>query len=126
MDRYAYDFVLVDAQNRMAVHEDDERNDDYVGFKASVRATADGVVLQMRNTEPDNRSFDENSTKANPLFAFGNYVLLDHGGERYSIFRHLHQGSVRVKMGDRVRQGEKSAKLAHPAARCFPICTMNW
>ena len=120
MDRYAYDFVLVDAQNRMAPHEDAERNEDYFGFMAPVRATADGVVLQMRNTEADNRTFDENSTKVNPLFSFGNYVLLDHGGGVYSVFGHLRQGSVRVKVGERVRKGDEIGEVGASGSSLFP------
>jgi hypothetical protein len=119
MDRYAYDLVLVDAQNRMA-REDDERNEEYIGFKAPVRATADGVVLQMRSAEPDDRTFDENSTKTNPLFSFGNYVLLDHGGGIFSVFGHLHRGSVPVKVGDRVRRGDKIGEVGASGSSLFP------
>ncbi|MFL5236045.1 MAG: M23 family metallopeptidase [Rhizomicrobium sp.] len=120
MDRYAYDFVLVDSRNRMAAHEDDERNEDYVGYKAPVRAVADGTVLQMRSSEPDNRTFDEKSSTINPLYSFGNYILLDHGGGVYSVFGHLHQGSVRVKVGDRVRRGEKIGEVGSSGSSLFP------
>jgi hypothetical protein len=120
MDRYAYDFVLVDQRDRMAKHDDDSQNEDYLGYRAPVWAVADGVVLQARNTEADNRTFDPTTAIQNPLYSFGNYVLLDHGKGVYSVLGHLHQGSVRVKVGDRVRRGEQIGEVGASGSSLFP------
>src|SRR5262245_8920663 len=36
----------------------------------------------------------------------GNSVIIDHGNGEISCMFHMQQGSVRVKIGDRVRQGQ--------------------
>ena len=42
----------------------------------------------------------------NPPGPPGNQVTLDHGNDEYSDFGHMQRGSVRVKAGDRVKQGD--------------------
>jgi len=42
----------------------------------------------------------------NPYFATGNLVVLRHAGEVYSAYAHLVPGSLKVKVGDRVRRGQ--------------------
>lgn len=37
----------------------------------------------------------------------GNHVILDHGNGEFSFLAHLKQGSVAVKVGDRVKPGDK-------------------
>jgi murein DD-endopeptidase MepM/ murein hydrolase activator NlpD len=41
----------------------------------------------------------------------GNYVILRHAGGEFSHYAHLKQGSVRVKAGDTVKQGQGIAQL---------------
>ena len=41
----------------------------------------------------------------------GNYVLIDHGHDEYSMSAHLQPGSVRVKKGDAVKAGDVIGKL---------------
>jgi murein DD-endopeptidase MepM/ murein hydrolase activator NlpD len=41
----------------------------------------------------------------------GNYIIIDHGAGEYSLYAHLQTGSVRVKLGDKVRSGQPIGKL---------------
>lgn len=41
----------------------------------------------------------------------GNYVMIDHGNGEYSLSAHLQPGSIRVKVGDHVMQGQVIGKL---------------
>jgi hypothetical protein len=118
-DRYAYDLVLVDANNRMNVG-DENSNESYIGFKAPVYATGGGTVVAAHDGEPDNRSFDDERSKTDALVAFGNHVVIDHGDGLYSLFGHLHQGSVRVKTGDRVRAGQQIGEVGASGSSLFP------
>jgi murein DD-endopeptidase len=43
--------------------------------------------------------------------AAGNYVSLDLGNGRFAFYEHLREGSVRVKVGDRVTHGQAIAQL---------------
>jgi hypothetical protein len=37
-------------------------------------------------------------------------VIIDHGNGEFSLLGHLRQGSLRVKIGDRIRQGQAIAR----------------
>jgi len=45
--------------------------------------------------------------------AAGNIIVIRHKGEEYSFYAHLKQGSIHVKKGDRVKQGQVIAKVGH-------------
>jgi Peptidase family M23 len=111
-DRYAYDLSLVDAAGRLyrGTGADPE---DWHGFGASVVAPGDGTVVETRNVGPDRgpNKVDWNEFRRNPKLAGGNYVIIDHGNGEWSALFHLKQGSVVVKPGDRVRQGQPIGQM---------------
>ena len=41
----------------------------------------------------------------------GNYVMIDHGTNEYSLYAHLQPDSVRVHVGDKVKAGNVIGKL---------------
>ena len=43
----------------------------------------------------------------------GNVIVIDHGNGEYSMIAHLQHGSVQVKLGQRVAQGQVIGKLGH-------------
>lgn len=118
-DRYSYDLVLVDAQNRMTRGPGDA-NEAYIGFKAPVRAPADGVVAEARDDSPNNRQFDQRAARANLNLTFGNYLVIDHGHGRFSLLGHISQGSLKVKPGDRVKAGQTVAAVGAAGSSLFP------
>ncbi len=117
--RYAYDFVPVDADGEM-VRGDASRNENYVGFGAPVLATGDGVVVALENGQADNRQFDQSKIPENPMVLFGNCTVIDHGNGEFSVYGHLKQGSVSVKVGDRVRRGQPIAAIGASGSAFFP------
>lgn len=116
MTRYAYDFVIVDEAGRM-YRGDGERNEDWYGFGSPVVAPADGVVVAMSDGQPDNTKSKKNlqltmeAFLANNHLPFGNFVILDHGNGEFSFFAHFRNGSVAVRKGDAVRQGQKIGEM---------------
>lgn len=111
-DRYAYDFSVVDAQGGMYRGEGQEP-EDWHGFGTPVLAPGDGRVVETRDLAPDRGpdKVDWEEFRRNPKVAGGNYVLIDHGHGEWSMLAHLKQGSVRVKAGDRVRQGQPIGQM---------------
>lgn len=113
-NRYAYDFALVDEQDRLA-RSDGRRNEDWIGYGASVLAPGDGVVRMAVNDAkehilPDG-SWDEELGLRNPKSIPGNFVVIDHLNGEVSFLAHLQQGSVLVRAGDRVRRGQVIGRL---------------
>lgn len=100
---YAYDIV------GLGPHLELENGDgtSYGFARTQVIAPADGTVVFARNDVPDGRVKREYLKMPDGKWAIGgNIVLLDHGDGEYSLFAHMHQGSVMVKNGDSVRQGD--------------------
>jgi murein DD-endopeptidase MepM/ murein hydrolase activator NlpD len=129
--RYGYDFVLVDARGSMyrgpekKVFDDwyrgpADENTDYYGFGADVLAAGDGTVAELHDGEPDNRTFDEAELETRETAYGGNYIIIDHGNGEYSWFGHLQQGSIRVKRGERVKQGQTIARMGASGSSLFP------
>jgi len=87
-------------------------NADFYSWGREVIAPADATILYARNDVPDQTTPGTinpqlymnvpNPALANP----GNHVLLDHGNNEWSSLGHMQHGSVRVRTGDRVKQGE--------------------
>jgi hypothetical protein len=117
--RYSYDFVPVDADGTM-FEGDFTANADWFGFGAVIRAIGDGVVVAVENTQPDNRQFDQSKLAEDKMVLFGNYVVIDHGGGEFGVYAHAQQGSIVVKVGDKVAQGASIAKVGASGSAFFP------
>ncbi|HJP85953.1 MAG TPA: M23 family metallopeptidase, partial [Gemmatimonadaceae bacterium] len=88
------------------------------GWGRDIIAPAAGTVVYARNDIPDNPhpgvEPDSNYYKPlhDPVMAYaGNCVIIDHGNSEYSVLMHLQEGSVTVKVGDRVAAGQVMGKL---------------
>lgn len=74
---------------------------DYYAYGQEVLAMDEGVVTTVIDGVPDTPIGE-----TNPYVAPGNLVTLRHEGERYSTYAHLIPGSLKVKVGARVRRGQ--------------------
>lgn len=112
--RYAYDFSAVNANGDL-YRRQGETNEDWFGFGMLVYAPGSGVVKETTNDVPDNilgkRMFDFNLVFKNIKSFYGNYVVIDHLNGEYSLLLHLKQGSVKVKPGDLIKQGQPVAEM---------------
>ncbi len=112
--RYAYDLVVHDRRGR-EYRRDGTRNEDYLAFGRPVVAAADGVVVEAADGVHDCTPGLQNITQA-----LGNFVVIRHAGREYSVTGHLRQGSVCVKPGERVRQGEKIGECGNAGNSSAP------
>jgi len=120
--RYGYDFVLVNEQGVMyrggPKDSDDwylarsDDNDQYFAFGAPVYAAGAGRIAEAHDGEPDNRRVGTSSG--------GNYVVIDHRNGEYSWFGHLKKGSVKVKLGQMVKQGHVIGQVGASGDSLFP------
>lgn len=102
--RYAIDYEQADGQNRIFTGDPKDPGS-YEIFGKEVHAVADGTVVGTRNdlpeqtpgTYPTNIAIDE---------ADGNFVVLDIGEGFFVNYAHMQPGSVRPKLGDRVKRGD--------------------
>jgi Peptidase family M23 len=87
----------------------------YYPYGQPVLAVADGRVVTARDGLPDNTpGHGESFHPAVPITletVAGNTITLDLGGGQFAYYMHLQPGTLRVKLGDRVRRGQLIARI---------------
>lgn len=104
--RFAIDFVQLREDGRTFTG-DQKENKNYRCYGADALAVADGTVVATKDGIPEN--VPGPSSRAVPITletVGGNYVILDLGHGRFAFYAHLQPGSLRVKLGDKVRRGQ--------------------
>ena len=98
-ERYAMDFLLLKDWHPFS--GDGSTNQQYYCFGQTILAPADGTVMRTQDGYADN-----DPGKPVRDAALGNLVVLSHGSSEYSVLGHLKQNSIKVKKGDKVKQGD--------------------
>jgi murein DD-endopeptidase MepM/ murein hydrolase activator NlpD len=98
--RRAADLVIKDADG-LSHKDKGGRNEDYFVYRKEILAAASGTVITAIDGVPDNVP-----GSLNPLCAVGNCLIIDQGSNEYAVYAHLQPGSLRVKRGDKVSQGQ--------------------
>jgi hypothetical protein len=98
--RFAFDFLGVDEKDDTR-RVKAQKNDDYLAFGREILAPADGVVTDVISGVRDNVP-----GSMNPYSALGNAVFIQHRDHEVSVLAHLKLGSIKVKVGDKVKRGQ--------------------
>ena len=98
--RRAFDLVAVDAAG-LTHRGTGKKNEDFFAWGREIVAPADGTVAEAVDGVNDNEP-----GKMNPYSAIGNAVILVHAKDEVSLLAHFQRGSVRPKVGDRVKRGD--------------------
>jgi len=98
--RHGLDFEVVGADGRKHRGRGD-RPQDYLCWHLPVLAAADGVVVEVLDGLPD-------SPVGRPDLdqRWGNVVVVQHGPALFSLVAHIARGTIKVRPGQRVKQGE--------------------
>jgi peptidase M23-like protein len=124
-DRYAYDLCPVNATGEMYKNTPYEKKNWY-GYGVPVYATGSGRVVAASNDVPDNRYegkkivYPDLPQTEKYKRSNGNFVVIDHGNGEYSHFDHMKPGSVRVKSGDEVKQGDQIGQIGFSGDAFIP------
>ena len=97
--RYAYD--LVKMVNNKTYKNSALQNENYYAYGAKIVAPADGVLVEVTDGIKDNipGEMDEESLA-------GNYCIIAHEHNEYSMIAHFKKDSICVKTGDQVKAGQ--------------------
>lgn len=98
------------------------KNADVYTFEKEIIAPGAGTIVAMRDGVPDDTPGDLlMQGMSDPVHAMpGNWIMIDHGNGEVSFFCHLRQGSLRVKTGQKIRQGEVIALLGGSQTTGYP------
>lgn len=105
--RFAIDWLQL-REDGMSFTGDRKENKNYRCYGAEALAVSDAIVASVKDGIPEN--IPGLNSRAVPITLEtigGNYVILDLGQNRYAFYAHLQPGSIRVKIGDKVRRGQK-------------------
>jgi hypothetical protein len=91
---YGYDF-------RMESSGEETKLEEYKAFGKEVLAPGDGMVIQVIDG-----SFDVLPGERDRSVGVGNAIIIDHKNGEYSLFCHFKYNSIRIKVGDIVKQGD--------------------
>lgn len=104
--RFAIDWVRIGDDQRTFTG-DSLKNSSYHAYGVDALAVADGMVVETKDSIPEN--VPGINSRAVPITletVGGNHVIVDLGGGRYAFYAHLQPGSLKVKVGARVRKGQ--------------------
>lgn len=107
--RFAIDFMLVDDKGHYA-RENEDVVANWYGYGADVLAVANGVVVTVRDDFAESKTISDHPVVPAEK-ATGNYIVLDIGNNCFVFYEHLKPGSMRVKVGQKIRKGEVIASL---------------
>ena len=113
--QYTYEFSGTDAPG-LRYKNDGKVNEDYVGYGKEIIAPANGTVVEVidgiRENSPGIR---------NPYAQIGNAIVIQHSNKEYSVLAFLKQGSIRVKVGDRITRGQVLAQCGSSGNAAEPL-----
>ncbi len=110
--RYAYDFLILD-DNGKSYQGDYQKCSSYYCYDQDVLAPADGVVMKVKNNGKDSLIFPKSRFLVRANHIAGNYIVIRHSENEYSTLAHLKYGSINVKVGETVSQGQCIAKCGN-------------
>jgi len=111
--RFAIDWMKL-GKNGKLFKGDYSKNKNWHCYNQKLYAVADGVVVMARDNIPENTPMSNKYiVPITQETVCGNFVVLDIGNDRYALYAHLKPGSLRVKVGDRVRRGQVIGHLGN-------------
>jgi len=106
--RYAYDFIILD-KNGKSFNGDETKPESFYCYGKEIFAPADGVVIEVSDWNPDSKITVDRRAACAARDIRGNYILIHHAKDEYSLLAHLKPNSINVSVGQRVNRGEKIA-----------------
>ena len=116
--RFAIDWMRLDEQHRAWVG-DPTRLSSYLSYGQPLIAAAAGRVVEARDGF-ENHTPPENPTPPPFVDLPGNRVTLRVGPGLYLLYAHMKRGSVRVRVGQRVRRGQMLGQLGNSGNSATP------
>ncbi len=116
--RYAYDFMVVSAGKQFKTTGATDA--DYYSYGSPIYAVAKGKVIYVASHHKDDKKFDIPKLKENPLELYGNCIAIQHADHSVSIYGHLKENSITVKMGDTVSEDTAIAQIGVSGSSFLP------
>src|ERR1700693_1455317 len=104
--RYAIDWVELYPDGK-TYQGDPADNKNYRAYGHEIHAVADGIVTETKDGLPQNTPGAKSMAIPITLETIGgNHVIIDMGNGLYAFYAHMQPGSLRVKVGEKVKTGQ--------------------
>jgi hypothetical protein len=104
--RFAIDWLQSGPDGR-TFDGDPKDNKSYRAYGEELLAVGDGVIVFVQDGIPENvPGPGSRAVSIGPGTIAGNVVVIDLGSQRFAFYGHVQRGSLRVKVGDKVRRGQ--------------------
>jgi murein DD-endopeptidase MepM/ murein hydrolase activator NlpD len=113
--QYAYDFYETDASG-LRYKNDGKAREDYIGYGKEIIAPANGTIVEVIDG-----IFENSPGTHNPYAQIGNTIIIQHSNKEYSVLAFLKQGSIRVKVGDKITRGQVLAQCGSSGNATEPL-----
>lgn len=117
--RFAIDWLGINDKGQF-YKNDGRTNEDFYGYGKDIVAVADGEVIWIKDGIPDCIPPNYPDSIYAAETALGNCILLDIGNNIVAFYAHLKPESLRVKLGDKVKAGDKIGKLGNSGPSTGP------
>jgi murein DD-endopeptidase len=105
--RFGIDFLQVGESGR-SWDGDSTKNASYFAYGEEIFSVGDGKVVATKDSIPENspRSAVARAVPIDLVTVAGNHIVVDMGEGHFALYAHIQPGTLRVKVGDRVRRGQ--------------------
>ncbi|MCK4920164.1 MAG: M23 family metallopeptidase [Bacteroidales bacterium] len=117
--RFAIDWIGTNDKGQF-YKNDGRTNEDFYGYSKDIVAVADGEVIWIRDGIPDYIPPNYPDSIYAAETALGNCILLDIGDNIVAFYAHLKPESIRVRLGDKVKEGDIIGKLGNSGPSTGP------
>ena len=108
--RFAIDWVMI-GKNGNTFHDSRDHNENFWAFGQPVLAVADGDVTEIVDDLPDNAPGKLPEVTVQNIT--GNHVIVRIAPDTYVMFAHLKQGSIQVRLHQKVKRGAQIAQVGN-------------
>jgi murein DD-endopeptidase MepM/ murein hydrolase activator NlpD len=113
--QYTYEFSGTDASG-LRFKNDGKAREDYIGYGKEIIAPANGIVVEVIDGV-----FENSPGTRNPYAQIGKAIVIQHSSKEYSVLAFLKQGSIRVKVGDKIALGQVLAQCGSSGNASEPV-----
>jgi len=117
-ERFAIDWVRIDDKNR-ASEGDFKKLANWPFYGDPIYSVADGTVVNLYDEAPEQVP-GPHPTGITVDNIGGNMLVVDIGGGAYAFYAHLQRGSLKAKLGDKVKAGQVLGLLGNTGNSTAP------